>query len=128
MHDSLFIEQRNHTQTTDVEKMQLTEEFRQSGMNMKDWCASQGIGYSTFKRWLSRQKTKESVQRTTPGVPEKVSPTTWTRMHIASDHAHGSASAVQSAIRIDVGSIHIHISSETSADQLKVLLQEVMSR
>ena len=131
--ESLFVDQVQVRRIPDTEKNQLVLEFRRSGMKMKEWCTIRGIGFSTFKRWLYQQKTGTPLVSTPQETAKSSSSssstaaTTWTHMNIVSEDLSTDIVAVPSAIRIEVGGVLIHISSETPAVLLKTVLQEVMS-
>jgi len=129
--ESLFVDKVKVRRIPDTEKNQLVLEFRRSGMKMKQWCTIRGIGFSTFKRWLYQKKIGTPLvsapQEAAKSSSSSSSAATWTRMNIASEDLHADIAAVPSAIRIEVGGVLIHISSETPAVLLKTVLQEVMS-
>ncbi len=125
--ESLFVGQVKVRRIPEVEKKQLVLEFQRSGMKMKAWCTARGIGLSTFKGWLYKQKVSNPLVTASPETASSSPVTTWTRMNIVSESLSTDVVTTPSAIRIEVGGVLIHIASETPAALLKTVLQEVMS-
>lgn len=126
--DSLFIEPTQRKRIPDEAKRQLVLEFRRSGMKMKAWCKIRGIGFSTFKRWLYKQRIGDPLPTQSPESKVAASPVSWSRVDIEPAIKQRTALAESSAIRIDAGHVSIHLPYETPVELVKAVLLEVMSR
>jgi transposase-like protein len=126
--DSLFFEPTQRKRIPDEAKRQLVLEFRRSGMKMKDWCNIRGIGFSTFKRWLYKQRIGDRVPTRNPESNAPASPVSWSRVDIEPAIEQRTALGELSAIRIDVGTVSIHLPYETPVALLKAVLLEVMPK
>jgi hypothetical protein len=48
-----------HVQRSAAEWRGIIEQYRQSGMGMKDFCAQEGLTLRTFEEWYRRQRRAE---------------------------------------------------------------------
>lgn len=126
--ETLFVGQEHRQRVTDAEKLRLVLEFRQNGMKMKEWCIASGIGFSTFKRWLYKQKIGSTSSCNIPNTAGPSSSDSWTRMDIKPVNAPQTSSKNDSVIRIEAGAVRIFIASEAPVELLKAVLREVMPR
>ena len=95
--------------------LQVVQECARSGKSKREWCAENGIGYSTFMRWQKRLREELPVE---VEVPERFS-----RWNTGSAAAKAGAAIYEEGIEICTGNISIRLPKNTSADYLASLVK-----
>lgn len=97
----------------------LIKECASSGKNNREWCAENGIKYSTFMRWqaLLRDEAAEQVMERQTIVPLKVAPPV----------SASSISAIpQQEIRIEKGELSISLPSSLPATYILEIMKGLL--
>lgn len=105
--------------------LQLVQECTHSGKSKREWCAENGIGYSTFMRWQKRLRDELAGELLAPQeivpvqveLPEQSS-------HRSTETALEKAAPVvcEESIEIRTGNIRIRLPKDTPAGYLAGLV------
>lgn len=102
------------------------QECAHSGKSKREWCAENGIGYSTFMRWQKRlrEELAGAVLASQEIVPVEVEvPERFSRWNTGSAAAKAGAAIYEEGIEICTGNISIRLPKNTSADYLASLVK-----
>ena len=109
--------------------LQLVQECAHSGKSKREWCAENGIGYSTFMRWQKRLRDELAGELLAPQeivpvqveLPEQSS-------HRSTETALEKAAPVvcEESIEIRTGNIRIRLPKDTPAGYLAGLVKELV--
>ena len=106
--------------------LQVVQECARSGKSKREWCAENGIGYSTFMRWQKRlrEELAGAVLASQEIVPVEVEvPERFSRWNTGSAAAKAEAAIYEEGIEICTGNICIRLPKNTSADYLASLVK-----
>ena len=106
--------------------LQLVQECARSGKSKREWCAENGIGYSTFMRWQKRLREELAgvVLESPEIVPVQVEmQERFSRWNTGSATAKTGAAVYEEGIEICTGNISIRLPKNTSADYLASLVK-----
>ncbi len=100
--------------------LNLIQECTRSGKNKREWCAENGIKYSTLMRWqnILRDELAGQIIERQAIVPVTITPPPM----ITSPEQH-AASATQSEICIETGSLSVHLPASIPADYLLTIIR-----
>lgn len=92
----------------------------------REWCAKNGIGYSTFMRWQKRLREKLAgavlaSQDIMPVQVELAEPSS--RWNTGTATAKAEPAVYEEGIEISTGNIHIRLPKNTPADYLASLVK-----
>ena len=106
--------------------LQLVQECAHSGKSKREWCAENGIGYSTFMRWQKRLRDELAGELLAPQeiVPVQVElPEQASCWNTGTALAKAEPAGCEEGIEIRTGNIHIRLPKNTSADYLASLVK-----
>ena len=106
--------------------LQVVQECARSGKSKREWCAENGIGYSTFMRWQKRlrEELAGAVLASQEIVPVEVEvPERFSLWNTGSAAAKAGAAIYEEGIEICTGNISIRLPKNTSADYLASLVK-----
>ena len=106
--------------------LQVVQECARSGKSKREWCAENGIGYSTFMRWQKRLRDVLAGELLAPQeiVPVQVElPEQASHWNTGAALAKAEPAGCEEGIEIRTGNIHIRLPKNTSADYLASLVK-----
>lgn len=104
--------------------LQLVPEYARSGKSKREWCAENGISYSTFMRWQKRLREELASQEIVPVQAEP--PEHFSRWNTGTAAAKTSPAVCgEEGIEIRTGNICIRLPENTPADYLAGLVKGV---
>lgn len=109
--------------------LQLVQECAHSGKSKREWCAKNGIGYSTFMRWQRRLRDELAGELLAPQkiVPVQVElPEQSSRWSTGTALAKTEPAGCEEGIEIRTGNIHIRLPKNTPAGYLASLVKELV--
>lgn len=100
--------------------LNLIQECTRSGKNKREWCAENGVKYSTLMRWqnLLRDELAGQIIERNAIVPVTIAPPPM----IENPKQH-TASAARSEIRIEAGGLSIHLPASVPTDYLLTVIR-----
>lgn len=109
--------------------LQLVQECAHSGKSKREWCAENGIGYSTFMRWQKRLRNELAGELLAPQeiVPVQVElPEQSSRWNTGTALAKAEPADCEEGIEIRTGNIRIRLPGNTPAGYLASLVKELV--
>lgn len=109
--------------------LQLVQECAHSGKSKREWCAENGIGYSTFMRWQKRLRDELAGELLAPQeiVPVQVElPEQSSRWNTGTALAKAEPADCEEGIEIRTGNIRIRLPGNTPAGYLASLVKELV--
>lgn len=106
--------------------LQLVQECARSGKSKREWCAENGIGYSTFMRWQKRLRDElaGAVLERQEIVPVQVEPPErFPCRNTGTATTKPSPAAYEEGIEIRTGNICIRLPENTPAGYLASLVK-----
>lgn len=106
--------------------LQVVQECARSGKSKREWCAENGIGYSTFMRWQKQLRDELAGELLVPQeiVPVQVElPEQASHWNTGAALAKAEPAGCEEGIEIRTGNIHIRLPKNTSADYLASLVK-----
>ena len=109
--------------------LQVVQECAHSGKSKREWCAENGIGYSTFMRWQKQLRDELAGELL---VPQEIVPV---QVELPEQASHWSTETAlekaepadcEEGIEIRTGNIHIRLPRNTPADYLASLVKELV--
>ena len=109
--------------------LQLVQACAHSGKSKREWCAENGIGYSTFMRWQKRLRNELAGELLAPQeiVPVQVElPEQSSRWNTGTALAKAEPADCEESIEIRTGNIRIRLPGNTPAGYLASLVKELV--
>ena len=109
--------------------LQLVQECAHSGKSKREWCAENGIGYSTFMRWQKRLRDELAGELLAPQeiVPVQVElPEQASHWNTGAALAKAEPAGCEEGIEIRTGNIRIRLPKDTPAGYLAGLVKELV--
>lgn len=106
--------------------LQLVQECARSGKSKREWCAENGIGYSTFMRWQKRlrEELAGAVLASQEIVPVQVElPEQSSHWNTGTGVAETTPAVCEECIEIRAGNIRLRLPKNISANYLASLVK-----